>query len=102
MSEILPAVPPLCRGFASPMMQMGSKNSHDQILRESSFNLIPNMANIMTLKVVLLEQSLKGPTAVRFKGVNTREYLWSSRSKGFFIVESSVNLPGKNWSLFTG
>ena len=44
------------------------------------------MANIMTLKVVLLEKSLKGPTAVRFKGVSTREYLWSSRSKGFFIV----------------
>ena len=55
MSEILPEVPPLCRRFASLMMQMGSKNSHDQILRESSFNLIPNMANIMTLKVVLLE-----------------------------------------------
>ena len=85
MSEILPEglpeVPPLCRRFAHPMMQMESKNSHEQILRESSFNLIPNMANIMTLKVVLLEQSLKGPTDVRFKGVSTREYLWSSRSK---------------------
>lgn len=99
MSEIvpqgLPEVPPLCRRFAHPMMQMESKNSHEQILRESSFNLIPNMANIMTLKVVLLEQSLKGPTDVHFKGVSTREYLWSSRSKGFFIVERPVNLPGK-------
>ena len=102
MSEILPEVPPLCRRFAPPMMQMGSKNSYEEIFRESSFNLMPNMANIMTLKVVLLEQSLKGPAVVRFKGVSTREYLWSSRSKGFFIVESSVSLPGKNWSLFTG
>ena len=55
MSEILPEVPPLCRRFSPPMMQMGSKNSHEEIFRESSFNLIPNMANIMTLKVVLLE-----------------------------------------------
>ena len=55
MSEILPEVPPLCRRFAPPMMQMRSKNSHVEIFRESSFNLIPNMANIMTLKVVLLE-----------------------------------------------
>lgn len=89
MSEIvprgLPEVPPLCRRFAHPMMQMESKNSHEQILRESSFNLIPNMANIMTLNVVLLEQSLKGPTDVHFKGVSTREYCGLLVQKAFLL-----------------